>query len=399
MTLGVVSEYQALEQAHGIGVYAKRPVTIVRGEGCTVWDEHGRAYLDCASGYGVANLGHCHPAVVAAIQDQAVRLLSCPETLYNDQRASLLRELTAVLPAGLERIFLSNSGAEAIEAALKLARASTGREGIVAAMRGFHGRTFGALSATWESHYREPFAPLVPGFSHIPYNNLDALEAVVGDSTAAVLLEIVQGEGGVRPGDVAFLRGAQNLCRERGALLIVDEIQTGMGRTGRLFAVEHHGLEPDILVLAKALGGGMPIGATAFGPRAGTFTPGLHGSTFGGNPLAAAAARAALRATLDADLPTHAERLGSHLLDRLRRLPPRRVREVRGLGLMIGIELREKAAPYLRALLDRGVIALPAGPSVIRLLPPLVITEDELEQVALALEAVLAREGVAAHAA
>ncbi|HZG67292.1 MAG TPA: acetylornithine/succinylornithine family transaminase [Herpetosiphonaceae bacterium] len=389
MTAVVVSEYQALEQAHGIGVYAKRPVTIVRGEGCTVWDEHGRTYLDCASGYGVANLGHCHPAVVAAIQEQAARLLSCPETLYNDQRASLLRELAAVLPAGLERIFLSNSGAEAIEAALKLARASTGRDGLVAAMRGFHGRTFGALSATWESHYREPFVPLVPGFSHIPYNNLDALEAAVGVSTAAVLLEIVQGEGGVRPGDAAFLRGAQALCRERGALLIVDEIQTGMGRTGRLFAVEHHGLEPDILVLAKALGGGMPIGATAFGPRAGTFTPGMHGSTFGGNPLAAAAARAALRATLDADLPAHAERLGAGLLERLRRLPPRRVREVRGVGLMIGIELREKAAPLLRALLERGIIALPAGPSVIRLLPPLVITVEELDHVADVLEGVL----------
>jgi acetylornithine/LysW-gamma-L-lysine aminotransferase len=370
-------------------------VTIVRGEGCTVWDEHGRAYLDCAAGYGVANLGHCHPAVVAAIQEQAARLLSCPETLHNDQRALLLQELAAALPAGLDRIFLSNSGAEAIEAALKLARAATGRSGIVATMRGFHGRTFGALSATWESHYREPFMPLVPGFSHVPYNNLQALDAAVGQDTAAVLLEVVQGEGGVRPGDAGFLRGAQALCRERGALLIVDEIQTGMGRTGRLFAVEHYGLEPDILVLAKALGGGIPIGATAFGPRAGTFATGVHGSTFGGNPLACAAARAALRTTIELDLPARAEQLGARLLERLRTLPARRVREVRGLGLMIGIELREKSAPYLRALLEQGIIALPAGPSVIRLLPSLVMTDQEADHMLDVLESVLGNGGPA----
>ncbi len=392
-------DYQALEDRHSIGVYAKRPVTIVRGEGSTVWDEHGRAYLDCAAGYGVANLGHCHPAVVAAVREQAGRLLSCPETLYNDQRAQLLQELAHALPAGLDRIFLSNSGAEAIEAALKLARAATGRSSVVAAMRGFHGRTFGALSATWEAHYREPFAPLVPEFTHVPYNNLDALAAAVGDSTAAVIMEVVQGEGGVRPGSAEFLRGAQALCRERGALLIVDEIQPGMGRTGRLFAVEHLGLEPDILVLAKALGGGVPIGATAFGPRCGSFSTGMHGSTFGGNPLACAAARAALRATIEEELPARAERLGNALIERLRELPSRRVREVRGLGLMIGIELREKAAPNLRALLEQGIIALPAGPSVIRLLPPLVITESEIDQVVAALQRVLTADKVDGHAA
>ena len=398
MTTDTAVDYQAIEQAHSTGVYAKRPVTIVRGDGSTVWDVQGRAYLDCAAGYGVANLGHCHPAVVAAVQEQAGRLLSCPELLHNDQRALLLHELAEVLPAGLDRIFLSNSGAEAIEAALKFARAATGRTGIVATMRGFHGRTFGALSATWEAHYREPFLPLVEGFSHVPYNNLDALAAAVDESTAAVLLEIVQGEGGVRPGTPEFLAGAQALCRERGALLIVDEIQTGMGRTGRLFAVEHAGLEPDILVLAKSLGGGIPIGATAIGPRVSSFLPGTHGSTFGGNPLACAAARAALRATIAEELPARAERLGRTLVDRLRDLPSRRVREVRGLGLMIGIELREKAAPYLRALLEQGIIALPAGPSVIRLLPPLVIAEHELDRVVEALQGVLAGERVPSHA-
>ncbi len=392
-------DYQALEARYSTGVYTKRPLTIVRGAGTTVWDADGRAYLDCAAGYGVANLGHCHPAVVSAVQAQAGRLMSCPESLYNDQRALLLHELAALLPAGLDRIFLSNSGTEAIEAGLKLARAATGRTGVVAAMRGFHGRSFGALSATWEAHYRDAFLPLVPGFTHVPYNNLAALTAAVDDTTAVVLLEVVQGEGGVRPGTAEFLRGAQALCRERGVLLMIDEVQTGMGRTGRLFAIEHLDLAPDILALAKSLGGGVPIGATAFGPRVVPFAPGIHGSTFGGNPLACAAARAALHATVEADLPAHAERLGAQVLAQLRATSSRRIREVRGLGLMIGIELREKAAPYLRALLEQGIIALPAGPTVIRLLPPLIITEQELDRVIEALHTVLAVEAVAGHAA
>lgn len=398
LSIGQDLDYAAIEEQYSTGVYAKRPLTIMRGEGSTVWDDQGRAYLDCAAGYGVANLGHCHPAVVTAVQQQAARLMSCPESLHNDERALLLRELAELLPAGLDRIFLSNSGAEANEAAIKLARAATGRANVVATMRGFHGRTFGALSATWEPRYREPFGPLVPGFRHVPYNNLQALDEVVDTETAAVLVEIVQGEGGVRPATAEFLHSAQQLCRDRGALLIVDEVQTGMGRTGRLWAVEHTGLEPDILVLAKALGGGVPIGATAVGPRAGSFAQGIHGSTFGGNPLACAAARAALRATLDADLPARAARLGSYLLVRLRALPQRRVREVRGLGLMVGIELRDKAAPYLRALLDHGIIALPAGPTVIRLLPPLIISQAELDRVVEALQAVLAVEAEARRA-
>lgn len=382
-------DYQTLETQHEIGVYAKRPVTIVRGAGSTLWDDGGRTYLDCAAGHGVANLGHCHPIVTAAIREQAETLITCPESIHNDQRALLLHELAGVLPAGLNHIFLSNSGAEAIEAALKMARAATGRTEIVATMRGFHGRTLGALSATWETHYREPFAPLVPGFTHIPYNNLAALDTAIGDGTAAVLLEVVQGEGGVRPGTPEFLLGAQALCRERGALLIVDEVQTGLGRTGTMFGVEHTGLEPDVMVLAKALGGGVPIGATAFGPRVGTFAPGLHGSTFGGNPLACAAARAVLRVMRDEDLPGRSQRLGEYALERLRGLSSRRIREVRGLGLMIGIELREKAAPYLRTLLNEGIIALPAGPTVIRLLPPLVIEQEQLDHAIDTLQRVL----------
>ena len=378
-----------LEQTHTSGVYGKRAVTFVRGTGATLYDDAGRSYLDCAAGIGVANVGHCHPAVVAAIAQQAATLTICPEAFHNDQRAQLQAELTAVLPQ-MGRVFLCNSGTEAIEAALKFARISTRRTGVVAAMRGFHGRTFGALSATWEPHYREPFAPLVPDFAHIPYNNRAKLDAAVSQTTAAVLLEVVQGEGGVRLGEAEFLHDAQRICRERGALLILDEVQTGFGRTGRLFALEHYDLQPDLLCLAKALGGGMPMGAVGIGARVAALPVGSHGSTFGGNPLACAAARAALRVIQNEDLAHQAAQKGTWLIERLAAIRSPRVRAVRGLGLMIGIELKEKVAPILHTLLhDHSIVALNAGSTVLRLLPPLVIGWNELERLALALETVL----------
>lgn len=383
--------YAELEQAHTSGVYSKRPITLVRGAGATLYDDQGQAYLDCGSGIGVANIGHCHPTVVAAIAEQAATLTVCPEAFHNDQRALLQAELAASLPAGMERVFLGNSGTEAIEAAIKFARVSTGRTGIVAAMRGFHGRTMGALSATWEAHYREPFAPLVPDFSHVPYNNLARLDAAITGATAAVLLEVVQGEGGVRPGDSAFLRGAQQVCHDRGALLILDEVQTGFGRTGRMFACEHADLEPDLLCLAKALGGGLPMGAVGIGPRVAELAVGSHGSTFGGNPLICAAARASLRVIQAEDLVRQAEQKGAWLLERLRAIRSTRIREVRGLGLMIGIELKEKVAPYLQTLMnDHNIIALNAGSTVLRLLPPLVVSWDELTRLGEAIDTVLA---------
>ncbi|MFQ6059581.1 MAG: aspartate aminotransferase family protein, partial [Anaerolineae bacterium] len=255
-----------LEDSHTSGVYTKRPVVIVKGQGARLWDADGKEYIDCVGGHGVANIGHCHPRVVAAIKEQAERLITCPESLYNDQRAELQAELVRIAPPGLERVFLCNSGAEAVEAAIKFARLATGRPGIIAAKNSFHGRTMGALSATWRPQYRQPFEPLVPGFVHVPYNDMDALEAAIGDDTAAVLLEVVQGEGGVIVGDGDYLRGVQALCHGRGALFIVDEVQTGLGRTGCMFACEHYGLEPDMLCLAKAIAGGIPMGAVLLGP-------------------------------------------------------------------------------------------------------------------------------------
>ena len=383
--------FETGEALHEAGVYFKRSLHIVRGEGAVVLDDQGRRYIDCCAGIGVANVGHANPRVVAAVAHQAERLITCPELFYNDTRAAYLERLVAVLPAGLERVFLCNSGSEAVEAALKFARVATGRQEVVATLRGFHGRTLGALSATWEPRYREPFAPLVPGFRHVRYNDAAALESAVSDQTAAILLEVVQGEGGVRVAEMEYLRAAERLAHERGTLLIVDEVQTGFGRTGRLWASEHAGITPDLLCLAKAIAGGLPMGATCLGPRVPTLAHGSHGSTFGGNPLACAAGLAVLDEMEQRRLPEHAAELGARLRSRLDRLAERAavVREVRGLGLMLGIELRQHVQPYLERLAERGVLALTAGPSVIRLLPPLVIEPEQIDAVASALEEVL----------
>ena len=262
---------QELESRHTSGVYTKRPIAIVRGLGAHLFDSEGKEYIDCVGGQGTANIGHGNPAVAQAIAEQAQVLIACPEMFYNDRRAQLEEKLAEI--TGLERVFLCNSGTEAVEAALKFARLFSRRTEIVAAMRGFHGRTFGALSATWEKKYREPFEPLVPGFSHIPYNDLEALKAAVTERTAAVILEVVQGEGGVRPGTPEFLQGAQQVCRVRGALLIIDEVQTGWGRTGKLFAHQYYDLQPDLLCVAKSMAGGLPMGATLFSARLGELPP------------------------------------------------------------------------------------------------------------------------------
>jgi acetylornithine/LysW-gamma-L-lysine aminotransferase len=389
LTKAVLStdQIKELEDRFGSGVYSKRPVAIVRGQGAHLWDSDGKEYIDCAGGQGAANLGHANPAVAAAIARQAQTLISCPEMFYNDQRAQLVEKLCGI--TGMGRVFLCNSGTEAVEAAIKFARLFSGRTEIVAAMRGFHGRTMGALSATWEKKYREPFEPLVPGFRHIAYNDLEALEAAVDDKTAAVLLEVVQGEGGVRPGDPAFLLKAQELCRQKGALLILDEIQTGFGRTGALFAFQHYGLQPDLLCLAKSIGGGIPMGAALFQERLGELPQSVHGSTFGGNPLACAASLAAIDFIETNHLVERSKELGAWFQAALSKIQSPLIREVRGKGLMVGIELKQKVTPFLHELMGRGIMALPAGLTVLRFLPPLVIEKDDLAQVASAVAEVL----------
>jgi acetylornithine/LysW-gamma-L-lysine aminotransferase len=378
-----------LEDRYDSGLYPKQPLVLIRGVGARVWDAEGKEYIDCVGGHGVCNVGHAHPTVVQAVQEQAQRLATCPNGFYNDQRAQLLAELARLAPAGLERAFLCNSGTEAVEAALKFARLGTGRTKVIAAMRGFHGRTLGALSATWRREYRQPFEPLVPGFEFVPYNRLERMEQAVDEQTAAVILEVIQGEGGVIPGEGAFLRGVQALCRKHGALFIVDEVQTGFGRTGRIFACQHHDLQPDLMCLAKGIAGGLPMGAVLIGPRVGDLPRKAHGTTFGGNPLCCAAARATIH-TIEAEgLSQRAAELGARLSDGLRGLSSPRVREVRGLGLMVGVELRSRAAPYLAELAERGVLALTAGAHVMRFLPPLVIRAAEVDAVLAQVAAVL----------
>lgn len=375
--------YAEVEERILGGTTARRgDVVITRGEGSWLFDEQGKKYLDLGSAQGVAMLGHCHPAVVAAISRQAETLTLCPNFLYNDVRAEFAQALVEVLPAHLPHLFLANSGAEAVDGALKFARLFTRRPAFVSTTKGFHGRTIGALSVTWEPKYREGFLPLLET-AHIQFNDAAALDRAITDQTAAVILEVVQGESGVNVGTPDFLQSAQRLCRERGALLIVDEIQTGFGRTGKWFAVEHAGIAPDIMCLAKGLGGGFPMGAFAYTKAIrDVLTQGAHGSTFGGSPLACAAGLAALQAYKSEDLIKRSSVLGAHMRNTLRSalegVPA--VRDIRGLGLMIAVELRTKVAPVLKSLmLNHGVIALPAGPTVLRLLPPLVITESEID--------------------
>jgi len=384
-----------VETKHSAGTYVKQPLVIVRGQGASLFDVDDNEYLDCSSGHGVANLGHGNLKVADAIYKQASTLITLFESFPNDKRAELMLKLTSLVD-GLDRVFLCNSGTEAVEASLKFARISTGRKNIVAAMRAFHGRTYGSLSATFNKKYREGFEPLVPGFSHVAYNNVEALDKVVDEETAAVILEVVQGEGGVYPATEEYIQAARRICDERGALLIVDEIQTGFGRTGAMFAIQHFGVTPDLLTCAKSLAGGVPMGAVLIGHKVQNLTPGVHATTFGGNPLACAAAVAALGVIEEENLVRQALVKGAYLRDRLREIESPSIREVRGMGLMVGIELKEKVTPYIKELQEKKILALNAGMTVIRLLPPLVITYEQIDHLVNTLTEVLMKELVPA---
>lgn len=381
-----------VEESHASGAQKPAPIVIVKGDGVRLLDQEGNEYLDCGSGIGVAALGHAHPALVRAISDQAGALITCATGYYhNDVRARLLERLSEIAPGNLNRVFLSNSGTEAVETAMKLARVCTQREGIVAAMRGFHGRTLGALTATWKPSDRKPFEPLLPGVSHVPFNDVASLERAITHRTAAVLLEPIQGEGGIHPSSLEYLQVARRLCDQRGALLILDEVQCGMGRTGHWFACDHYDVVPDILCVAKALGGGVPIAATIF-REALMFEKGQHGSTCGGNPLACRAAMAVIDTIEHDRLLDNVSKTGSYFLERLNALHqvnPEKVREARGMGFMLALELRCKVGPVLRALMERGVLALSGGSTILRFLPPYIFSKADVDETMRALEAVL----------
>ena len=375
--------------------FAKRDLVITRGKGVTVWDINGNEYLDCTSSYGVSVVGHCHPKVVEAIQKQSEKLIACHASFYNDTRSELLKKIIAIAPKGLDRVFLSNSGAESVETAIKLARKHSGKPEIIAMMGAFHGKTMGALSATWKKKYREPFMPLVPGFKHVPPNNLEKIEATITDKTAAVLVEPVRGEGGILPPTDDFLPGLRELCDKKGVLLIFDEVQTGFGRTGKKFACEHWNIIPDILCSAKSIAGGLPMGATfAKEEVMSSFQRGEHSSTFSGNPLVCAAASAAIDVLIEEKLPEKAATNGAYFKSKLNALAEKYniVREVRGLGLMLGMEMRFDVYNIIVGCMERGILVLDAGRNVVRFLPPLIISREQIDRVVETLDAVMEQE-------
>jgi predicted acetylornithine/succinylornithine family transaminase len=379
-----------------MNTYPRLPVLLTRGEGCRVFDEKGKAYLDFVAGIAVNNLGHCHPDVVSAIREQAGRLIHASNLYHVDRQLDLARLLVERAFSG--KVFFCNSGAEANEAAIKLARkfakgrSGPGRFEIVTMLDSFHGRTLAALSATGQTKYQKGFEPLVPGFTHVPFDDLTGLEKAVTDRVAAVMIEPILGEGGVRIPKPGYLAAVRKICAERGALLILDEVQTGMGRTGRFFAHEWERVRPDILTLAKGLGGGFPIGAMlAADEVAEAFTPGSHASTFGGNPLACAAAIASVGILSRPETLDHCRKMGEYLIDRLSELAARRpvIREVRGKGLLVGAELAVEALPVVERALSEGLLLNRTGERVLRFVPPLIVTPAEIDEMLAILDRIL----------
>ncbi len=370
-------------------VYPMIDIELVRGKGCKLWDSNGNEYLDLTSAQGVTNVGHCNEYVNKAIQLQLNQLSNHYNSFYHSLRAQLAQKISQIAPTGLTRSFFCNSGTEAVEAALKFARASTGKKNVIAFHNGFHGRTMGALSATWRKEFRTPFEPLLEGFSHVPYNNIDAFESAITPQTGTVILELVQGEGGVIPAQKDFVQALSEICQTKDILLIVDEVQTGFGRTGKMFACEHYGISPDLLCLAKGIANGFPMGCVLANEKI-RVEKKSHGSTFGGNPVACAASLATIEYIQQNRLIENAQEQGNYFLHELQKMNSPLIRETRGIGLMIGIELRQRSAPYLRQLSQRHVLALPAGMNVIRALPPLTITRSEIDLALEALQEVLA---------
>jgi acetylornithine aminotransferase len=381
-----------------MNTYARLPISIVRGRGSRVYDLEGREYLDFVAGIAVSVLGHSHPDLVAAIQKQSQHLLHASNLYYTEPQAKLAKALVGRSFA--QKVFFCNSGAEANEAAIKLARRyahlkyGAERYEIITMLQSFHGRTMATLTATGQEKVQKGFEPLLPGFTYVPFNNLSAVEQAVSGKTAAILLEPVQGEGGVRVADRSYMKGLRELCRSRDILLIFDEVQTGMGRTGTLFAYEQLGVAPDVMTLGKGLGGGLPIGAClATGEAAAAFEPGTHASTFGGNPVCCAAGLAVVRALLEGGVLEHGRRMGAYLAHGLQDMKDRLpiVKEARGLGLLQGLELTVDGKPVVGDCLARGLLVNCTAERVLRFVPPLVITQADIDRLLEVLNQVLGK--------
>jgi predicted acetylornithine/succinylornithine family transaminase len=375
--------------------YARFPITLVKGEGARVFDSEGRVYLDFVSGIAVNTLGHAHPALVKAISEQAQTMLHCSNLYHIPNQIELAEKLTTL--SGLDRAFFCNSGAEANEAAIKLARKfhydqGSLRRTVISATQSFHGRLLSTLAATGQDKVKVGFDPLPPGFLHVPLNNIEALLSVVNEQTAAILLEPLQGEGGVNLADMAYLQAVRKLCDEHGILLILDEVQTGIGRCGTMFAFEQASIRPDILTLAKGLGGGVPIGCMLAGETvAASFGPGTHGSTFGGNPLSCAAALAVLDTIQKESLLQNVNEQSTRIREGFERFMSQFsfINEARGRGLLLGMACSVPAAPIVAKCMEKGLLVLSAGPDVVRLLPPLNVSADEVDEAMGIMEGVL----------
>jgi acetylornithine aminotransferase len=387
---------ETVTTASVMNTYGRFPLTLVKGKGSYVWVEDGTSYLDYTSGIAVCNLGHVPETVQLALEEQLKELWHVSNLYHIPAQEKLARILTE--NSVLDAAFFCNSGAEANEAAIKLAKKYAKDNGyeerteIVTFKQSFHGRTGTTLAATGQEKIHEGFTPVTPGFRYLPYNDLDALEGIDNGKTAAVLLELVQGEGGVHVADQAWLKKLEKLCKEKDILLMLDEVQTGIGRTGTLFAYEQFGIEPDVMTLAKGLGSGFPIGAMlAEKKAAASFTPGTHGSTFGGNPLAATAGYATVKTMLDQQVLTHAEKISKHLVNELKKLQREfpAIQEIKGKGLLLGLAMDGKAADYVAALREKHVLALVAGEQVLRILPPLTTSVQEADEFIKALREVL----------
>lgn len=381
-----MSNWKELEQQYYMKTFSRMPIVLVRGEGARVWDENGKCYLDMVAGLAVNVLGHSHPAVVEAITRQARQLIHTSNLYYTIPQLQLAKLLVDNTPA--DRVFFANSGAEANEGAIKLARkyGRQNRDGayeIISTQGSFHGRTLATIALTGQAKFQKPFEPMPAGFKNVPFDDLEAVKRATDERTCAVMLECIQGESGVHLASREYLQGLRAWCDQNNLLLMIDEIQTGLGRTGRFLACEHYGVEPDIFTLAKGLAGGVPIGAVLAKEKAAVFAPSDHGSTFGGNPLACAAGVATVDYIFDNDLAARAETMGERLLQGLRELQQRFpvVETVRGLGLMAALDLKTESAPQaVQIAIDKGLILNYTGPKTLRLLPPLVVFESEIDE-------------------
>ena len=376
-------------------LYQRFPVTIEKGKGSHVWDVDGKEYIDCMGGYGVALVGHQNERVVKAIKEQVDKIITVHSSLYNKTREEFLKTLIGLAPKNLTQVHLNNSGAEAVEAAIKFARKFTGKKGMVAMKGSYHGKSFGALSLTFNPKYKKAFQPLVEKVSFASYGDIESLREVVDDDTGFVILEPIQGESGIIVPPEGFLQDVRKLCDEKGILLIFDEIQSGLGRTGRLWACEHWNTSPDIMCLAKGIAGGVPMGATLVRPDIlALITKGEHSSTFGGNPLSCAAGIAALKALTEDGLVENSEHMGKIFREGLEKLKKKHsiIREIRGKGLMIGVEIKFEIRDILMNLIKEGVLMLYSGRNILRILPPLVISEEDITKVLQSLDSVLSEE-------